>query len=219
MHLRSMRGYLLVEVMLGMTVMILIGAYLLRQSAQSSHEVSAKIYADNMLKVREAADSYAVANKSGIIAATDGTTPENYCKVNVNPADGTGGTVANNTTKKTCAVDVTWLIWKGYLPAGFKETTPEGSRWAAIYRQIDTQTLEGIVVAATTVGAVTVTPMATLAKQGSALDKAATLAGINAGIVPDGVSHPCPWHASDNTQRFICGTQGAWQAKLSDFVD
>lgn len=219
MRLTKQRGISLLEVMLGLSVVMLVGAYMMRDSGKAIADIDAKNYAMSMQQLYAAASNYAIANQPGIIAATGGTSPALYCMVNVNPANGTGGSAAYNTTKKTCAVDVTWLQWKGYLPTSFPQTTTEGSRWAVIYRLVGTTTLEGIVVAANSVGTVNVTPTQNLANRGDALEKAAELVGPVAGIAPKDTNQPCPWHATDNNQRYICGTQGAWRVKLGDFVN
>lgn len=217
---RKARGNTLLELLLAMGIMAMMGAYLMRETASSRSILEAKLYSDAMLQLHAAATNYGTAYQGGIVAAaSSGTSPELYCMVNVNPADGTGGTTASNTTLKTCAVDVTWLKWKGFVPADFRETTPEGSRWAVIFKVVGTGTLEGIVVAATTVGAVTVTPTADLATRGESLERAAMMAGTRAGVIPRDTGQPCPWHATDASQQYICGTQGAWRVKVGDFVN
>lgn len=217
MFMRKEKGNTLVELMLAGGILGIITLWQVKASTQARLDIDAKNYAEQMQSLYGAGAQYAMANRTGIVDATGGVTPELYCKVNV-ATDGSGGTTANNTTKGTCAVDVSWLVYKGVLPGSFPHAAPDGSRWVVIYRKVNTSDLEALVVAASTVGAdtVEVTPLFT---KGDTLEKAAALMGANAGVVPSGTNHPCPWHASDNSQRFICGTGGAWRAQVGNFVN
>lgn len=230
MHLNRLKrqiGGAMIEMMLAAGVMLSMGAFMLQMTANANRDISAKTYVDRISVLQNAGQEYFLSNRSSILAATaDGTGATDVCKVNVNPTTGAGGTVANSTTKHTCAVDVPWLQWKGVLSMSFLDKTPEGSKWAVIYRQttdgssILTGNVEMLIVPASTVGTVTASPVNELSKWPGVLEKAVAVAQVpGIGVVPNSTTHPCGWHASDNYQRYICGSGGAWKVRVGDFVN
>lgn len=223
---RRQRGFMMVEVLLGVFVVMAISAWMMREQLSMARTIDASNMASGMAEVRAAAQEYINANYTEILAAADaGTSASSYCVVNASATTGAGGTAANNTTKNTCAFDVNWLKYKGYLAAAFKATNAAGAKWAVIAKRVydasanPTDNLEVLVVPASSLNGVAVSPVPSTNIKIDSFEKAAVLAGTAAGVVPDAVGHPCGWHASDNTQRYVCGVQGAWKAKLSDFVN
>lgn len=224
LNMRAQNGAMLAEVMLGMMILVAITAYMTREQIVMVRTVDASNVASGMKTVQAAAKSYIEINYNAILAAAhDGTGANTLCVVNASPTTGTGGSAANNTTKHTCAFDVNWLKYKGFLNASFKNTTSNNSKWAVVVRRVydggtPTSNMDMLVVPASSLNGVSVGSTTKAIKIGS-YEKAATLAGTAAGIIPDAVGHPCGWHATDNAQRYVCGVQGAWKAKLSDFLN
>lgn len=222
---KTQRGAMMAELMLAMLVVVSISAYMMREQMETVRTVEATNVASGMESVRAAASEYILANYGAILAAAgDGTGASTVCVVNANPTTGAGGTAANNTAKHTCAFDVDWLKYKGHLSASFKSTNSAGAKWAVIARRVydgatPTDKLEVLIVPASSLNGVAVSPVPSTNVKIDSFEKAAVLAGTTAGVVPDKVGHPCGWHASDNAQRYVCGVQGAWKAKLSDFVN
>lgn len=220
----NQRGMSMMDVMLAMAVAAAVSTLMLKQVLSTKNNISAKNYGEEMQSIYAAAANYAAANKTALLAATvDGTGASSVCMVNV-ASNGTGGSAAYSTTTHTCAVDVSWLKYQGWLPPSFNPLTPEGSSWAVIYKQdyngtTATGNLEALIVAASQVGSVTFSPTPNLATKGTVLEDAAQLMGGNAGVVPKDSNQPCPWNATDNTQQYICGADGGWRVSVGDFVN
>lgn len=225
LNMKTQGGAMMAELMLAMLLVVAISAYMMREQLDTARTIEATNVASGMEEVQAAAREYIATNYSAILAAADdGTSASTLCVVNASPTTGTGGTTANNTTKNTCAFDVDWLKYKGFLNAAFKNTNAAGAKWAVIARRVysgvnPTDNLEVIVVPASSLNGVAVSPAPSTNIKIDSFEKAAVLAGTEAGVVPDKVGHPCGWHATDNAQRYVCGVQGAWKAKLSDFVN
>lgn len=220
------RGFMMAELMLAVIVVMGISAYMMREQLQMARTVDAANVASGMGEVRAAAKEYISSNYNAILAAADaGTDAATLCVVNANPTTGAGGTAANNTTKHTCAFDVDWLKYKGFLNSGFRNTNAAGAKWAVIVRRVydassnPTDNMEVLVVPASSLNGVAVSPAPSTNIKIDSFEKAAVLAGTSAGIVPDKVGHPCGWDATNNALRFVCGVQGAWKVKLSDFLN
>lgn len=222
MQLNRQRGFSMVEMMLVILIMTGVMAFMVERQSSMTNDIKANVVADNMNQVLTGAQAYVNANWSSLVSATtDGTGAANYCKVNT-AADGSGGEQLNDAAKHTCMFDVNWLIFKGFLPAGARTTNALGQQWVAIAKQVydassaPTGNLELLLVGATTVGTASVNPVARVSEE--SLERAVAATGAVAGIVPDQSTHPCGWGNTDAT-KFICGAQGAWKVKLSDFMN
>lgn len=222
MPIKKSKGFILVELMLAMIILVGWMTYAMQQKSQVSRDTDAINVAKSMEHVKTASYNYILANGAGIKAATnDGTNAGDYCVGN-NASDGTGGETLNNTTLHTCAFDVNWLKFKGFMDASAQPINTLDQQWVVIVRQIfdgatATGNLEMLVVPASTVGSTSVTPDGRPWRGGS-LEQAASFIGTEAGVVPNDSTHPCGWGVG-NANRYICGTQGAWRVRLSDFVN
>ncbi|MEJ6002724.1 hypothetical protein [Paucibacter soli] len=213
----------MVEVVLATFVIGAVGVIWADQSSKNNKAVDARNVGEYMAAFQSAAVSYATENNAAILAAAaDGTGAATACVGNY--VNGTTFDTLNNATKHTCAVDVSWLIFKGYLPPSFKTTNKLGQAPAAVYRRVyngatATPNLELIVVAASGVGTATYAKSKSFTNMQEAY-AAANLLGTNMGVVPaDANLAGCVWDPAVATNRYACGTQGAWNVKLSDFVN
>jgi hypothetical protein len=176
-----------------------------------------------MAAFQAAAVSYAVDFNAAILgAAADGTGASTTCVGNY--VNAMTFETLNNTTLHTCAVDVSWLINKGYLPSSFRTTNKLGQAPAAVYRRVyngatATTNLELLVLAASQIGTVAYAS----SKQFSVVQDAyaaANVLGTNMGVVAaDASLAGCQWDSSTATNRYACGTQNSWKVRLSDFVN
>lgn len=190
---------------------------------QNNSDVTAKAVADYALSFQSAALNYAQKRRSEILAAaSDGTGAGDQCVVNyVSPA---ASEVANNTAKKTCAVDASYLKAVGELPPSFSTTNAFGQAPVAVFRRVftggtPTDNLELLIVNASVVGAKTYSASHSAPNQ-RALFRAMASMGASGGVVMgENVNPTCPYDSSDPSNRFACGTQGAWKAKLEDFLN
>ena len=218
-----MRGGALAEVILATAIIATVGVISVDQAGKSRRAVDARNIGEYMAAFQSAAVSYAIDNNAAILAAAaDGTGAATACVgnyVNVSTFD-----TLNNATKHTCAVDVSWLIFKGYLPASFAKTNNLGQAPAAIYRRVysgatPTANMELVVLAASGIGATTYATSKSFNNIQDAFS-AAKLLGTNMGVVPaDANLTGCVWDASVATNRYACGTQGSWKVTLSDFIN
>lgn len=224
MHLRqSQSGMTLAELLVGMMVAIVMLLMLAKLQVEAVDDMRAKQTAESMQSFTQMAAQYLVANRPAVQAAADaGTTPEQYCVLGASPTTGTGGTTANNTTLKTCAIDVAWLKWKKMVPMDFKETNSYGQKLVAIYRVVyadydnnggtaDTTNgdIEMLVVGATNSG----NERATTSKD---LGLIADLMGGNGGIIPSGDWGACKYTGTD---KQACGNGGGWRVDLTKFLN
>ncbi|MFK4705760.1 hypothetical protein ABIC83_002599 [Roseateles asaccharophilus] len=217
------RGAAMAEVILATAVIAVVGGIWANEAMRNRRLVEARNIGEYMAAFQSAAVSYATDNNAAVLAAAaDGTGAAATCVGNY--VNATTFETLNNTTKHTCAVDVSWLIQKGYLPASFKTTNALFQAPAAVYRRVyngatATANLEMIVVAASGIGTATYTKSKSFTNMNEAFG-AANVLGTNMGVVPADANLPgCVWDASVATNRYACGTQGAWNVKLSDFVN
>lgn len=219
----SERGYALAEVVLATAIAGAVATYALSENAKNRRAVDARNVGEYMAAFQAAAVSYAVDNNSAILAAAaDGTGASTACVGNY--VNASTFETLNNATLHTCAVDVSWLINKGYLPASFRTTNKLGQAPAAIFRRVyngatATQNLELLVVAASQIGTVAYATSQQMPVVQDAYS-AANVLGTNMGVVAADANLPgCQWDASTASNRYACGTQNAWKARLSDFVN
>ena len=202
-----------------------LGVVALDSAGRNRRAVDARNIGEYMASFQSAALNYVadVNNNPAIIAAAkDGTGAAAVCVGNyVN--SGTFDTL-NNVTKKTCAVDASWLIFKGFLPPSFKLTNSLGQAPVAVYRLVyisgvPTTNIERFVAGDSAVGTKTYPTARGFTLTQDAFT-AANLMGTSMGVVPDNAATPgCVWDPSVATNRDACGTQGAWKVRLSDFIN
>lgn len=227
------RGFSMLEMMLVAVLMLSLMTFMASKQASTTHDVKAQNVTDNMEEILQAAGKYVEANYDAILNATaTGTDAANWCRFMTD--SGTTWATANNTTKHTCAFDAAWLKQGGFLSKDARETNTMGQKWVSIVRQTTdsggavTGNLEILVVGAQKVGSGSTSTTSANAKPANpinieSLEKAVVMAGDSAGIVPQetpsGVTAPCQWDTSNATNRYVCGAQGAWKARLSEFVN
>ena len=145
------------------------------------------------------------------------------CLLNV-AADGSGGTVATNPTKHTCAFDTTFLRAQGQWTSGMPVDAP-GGHYVAIARQIlSSGTPTGaddvlIVLAPESGGNVMTTGTITysgdakraLEEMQAGMD---TLGGAGGYIPPGKDTGTCQYNA---TTKQVCGN--GWAVNWSDFIN
>jgi len=225
-HLRRQAGITMTEVLLGVAVATAILVGVARFTAQTQGEIRAKNVAEHLQSFQQSAAQYFIANRDAMMSAmADGTGAADYCMIQANPSDGTGGTQANSTTKHTCALDADWLKFKGVMPGSFKATNTYGQRWVAIFRRIyepgpdstmgteddvATGNADMLVVGMNVAGA--------LSAPFNELATAAEIIGGNGGVIPDQDRVTCKAIRSSSTYE-ACGTQGGWKVNMSDFID
>jgi len=219
---KSQRGLSLIEVLLSLAVLASISYYLLLQQASTASDLRAKRVADSMKDFSDVATNYLLANKDGVMgAANTGANASTYCVINANPSTGVG-TVANNTTKHTCAVDVSFLKFKKVVPASYSDTNEYRQKWTAIYRTVyidhDSNagtpdqpdgSVELLVVASTNGGA-------EKAPSNEELVTAGTMSGFNGGFIPSGTVGNCTYNG---TTKQACGSGGGWRVDLNNFIN
>lgn len=223
------RGYIMVEIMLGTIVMGMILAVALEMATSGDDQSTGRIKAENISSFSQLTSQYLLSNKEAIdiamtnfqdqsdIDASD-EAAKTHCKINV-AADGTGGTIARNTSKHTCAFDATLLKSRGAWPNGVA-TDVAGGRYVAIIRKIygpgenpgDPEVATGgleLLVALSPIG-----PLSGVGEDGrktTELISTMTALGGSGGIIP--AKSPM---AGCNTLE-ACGN--GWKLNLSDFID
>lgn len=217
------RGGSLVEAVLALSLVTAVGALTFGPALKAKRATDARNVGEYMAAFQAAAVSYGMDNNAAILgAAADGTGASTTCVGNY--VNSTTFDTLNNTTKKTCAVDASWLVFKGYLPASFKVTNPLGQAPVAIFRRVysgatPTSNLEMFLASASAVGTKTYTNVRSMPDMQEAFSAANGL-GTNMGVVPADTNMPgCVWDPATATNRFACGTQGAWKVNISDFVN
>jgi type II secretory pathway pseudopilin PulG len=185
---------------------------------RSSDNLGSKAIADDLRAFKAVAEAHFLANRTAYEAAmTDGTGASVLCKVGV-AADGTGGTVANDTTLHTCAIDGSMLRFLNALPASIQSKNIYGEQWVAIYRQVyNAGVATGgdeamFVSAAITSGGGAVA--ANSRRYQNATDAGMSMGG-GGGAVPDTDRQVCVAQKSSTTYQ-ACGA--GWKVSLSDFI-
>jgi len=217
----SERGLSMIEVLLSLIVLSVTVVFFTRAQLDANKQLESKQTAEAMEDFTAMASDYLLSNKDGIInAMIDGTGASSWCVINANTSTGVG-TVANNTTLHTCAVDVSYLKYKKVVPANYAELNQYKQRWTAIYRLVyadyantggaPTQegSVEMLVVGAKNGGA------ETSAEASDAL-LAASIAGYTGGYIPNGQWGNCKYNG---TAKTACGSSGGWKVDLSQFLN
>lgn len=212
------RGITLIETLLGLSVSAVILVAVASMLRENNTELRARAVADQQAAFASAAGQYFLNNRSAMLEAMrDGTGASDHCKVGASAVDGTGGTLAVNTTKHTCALDVAFLKWKQAVPSSFRETNIHQQKLVAIFKRVydgttATDAVEMLVVGARNGGAEnSVTDLRELALT-------AELVGGNGGFAPSRDYTVCRRDAGTSTYE-ACGAQGGWRANLLDFVN
>lgn len=208
---------------LAAAVSAMVGVMYLEHTVRSGRGIEARNVAEYMASFQAAALSYANEKADGILlAATDGTAASTYCVVNYVNA-GSFGTF-NDTTKRTCGIDVSGLIQQGFLPATFARTNKLGQAPLAVFKRVyngatATGNMELIVLSTSKIDTVSYASARSFARDQDAF-AAANAMGTNMGVVPSGSSTTgCVWNAATPGASNACGTQGAWKITLSDFIN
>lgn len=217
------RGNMLVEAMLAIAIVGFLMTAVLPMIQTAQIEQSARSTADDFASFQTAAAQHFIANRSAYeAAATDGTGADKLCKVGVDPNTGAGGTQANSTTKKTCALDTAMLMYLGALPKSMRTTNRYGESWVAIYRMVydtaATPAPTGAVDMLTVSAAVTGTPAAVTPDEvrHREIVTGAALQGGSGGFVPDADRAVCTASRAQSKYE-VCGA--GWKVNLADFVD
>lgn len=216
----SQQGMALADVLLAVAVTGVIVAASMPLLSRNSDDLAAKAVADDLKEFKTVAEEHFKANRAAYEAAmTDGTGAASLCKLGVNPADGSGGTVANSTALHTCAIDGTMLRFLKVLPATFRQRNAYGESWVAVYRMVYNGTsptggVEAIFASAATDGSAVAVP-ANARRYQSARTAAGYLGG-NGGVIPDTDREVCVAKRSAVIYQ-ACGD--GWKANLADFVN
>jgi type II secretory pathway pseudopilin PulG len=214
---RLRRGWVMTEMLLGVTVLSLSLALASWMFANNSQDMAAKGLAEQNALFTQAASNYYLNNSSAMITAmTSGTGAASYCVIGASPTAGTGGTTSNDTTLHTCALDAAWLKYNGALAQSFNGAATTGSNWTAIFHLIyngasPTTNVEMLVVQARN-GATFDTPLPV-----ARLGFAAQVAGGNGGLIPGIDAGWCTDKKATTTYQ-ACGGGGTWKVDLSTFI-
>lgn len=207
--LRRQTGVSLVEVILGMVVAVAMMLYMGKMQSITSGEMRAKLAAEAMQSLHNAAFQHFLSNRSGILAAIKtNTTPGDFCQVGADPLTGTGGTVARTAT--TCAIDVNWLKWKQALPAEYRATNPYHQKLQVVYRLANAvaEDFEMLIIGGANGGNEMVASI-------DELGVAAELMGGNGGFVPPADVGSCLYNG---VTKQACGYSGGWKIDLANYV-
>jgi hypothetical protein len=216
---RRQLGIALFDILLAVAVTGLIVAGSMPLLARNSDDLAAKALADDLKAFKAVAEEHFKANRATYEAAmTDGTGAASLCRIGVNPADGSGGTVAVSTTLHTCAIDGTMLRFLKVLPSTVRVRNAYGESWVAVYRMVYNGTtptggVEAIFASAATDGTATAVPAN--ARRYQTARTAAGYLGGNGGTVPDTDREVCVAKRAAATYQ-ACGD--GWKANLADFV-
>lgn len=215
--MRSVQGWALGEMILATLIIGGVFAMSMKMTIDYQADTAARTQGESSTLFADAAQKYFVNNQDAMRSAmADGTGASDYCMVGADATTGAGGTVSNDTTLHTCALDVSWLKYKGAIAAGFSERSGRASRWVAIFRRIyvagsPTDDVEMLVVMAR--DGATFEPPA----PPSTLAVAAEAGGASGGYVPGKDMGTCVDKKSTTTYQ-ACGTGSGWKVDLSSFI-
>ncbi len=216
---RHAGGFALFDLLLAAAVAGLLIAGIMPFMSRATEDLGSKAIADQLNLFKAGAQAHFQANRAAYDAAMkDGTGAANLCKIGVNVTDGTGGTVANDTTLHTCAIDGTMLKYLQALSAGFPANNAYGEQWVVIYRQMwsggqPTGSDEAFFAsAAITSGGGAV---AANDRRFHIAVNAGSAFGSGGGAVPDTDRGVCIAQRSSSTYQ-ACGD--GWKINLGDFV-
>lgn len=109
--MKHQQGVSLTEMLLGVGVALMMLLVMGKMQIQALNDTRAKNAAETYQAVLNSVSQYVKSNRSALIGAMEsGTNANQYCVIDANPTTGTGGTTKNDTTLKTCTLDVNWLI-------------------------------------------------------------------------------------------------------------
>lgn len=230
---RNMRarahGWVLYEMLLASVIIGVITVSGLQQMAEYQKEIRATAVAESQVSFQQLASQYYFAHESAMrTAMSAGTDARMHCRLGVTPtaADpSVTGIVVNDTTKRTCAIDIAFLKWKGLATSSMSETNAYQQKWVAIFRLgAAPATGEAPGVEMLTLGVGQVTGIADYAPNAwSELDtdrliKAARKMGATGGYIPFGGVGICAYEPSASRYE-ACSVQGGWKVDVSGFVD
>jgi len=209
--MKSQRGMSMIEVLLAVSVAVLMLASMTRLMGDARQEMRAQTAADGIRAFQTAAQQYYEANRDALLQAmVDGSDAEQLCRLGVDK-NGNGGTLANSTTKHTCAFDASWLKAKLLLGENYRESTAQGERLVAILRHIHDQDGQPTGNAELLVVAAEGAPDPSESRHAFNLAVASNL-GFSGGLVPDRDRGLC------NARQYeVCGN--GWKLDLRDFID
>lgn len=222
MKFKSANGFALHEILLGTAIVSILAVMTAPLLVETIDERSAKATADDFSNFQKAAASHFTANRSAYEAAMlDGTGAANLCKVGVNPSDGSGGILANNTTLHTCAVDGSMLRFLQALPTQVGLNNRYGEQWVAIFKQVYTTVapiqptggVEMLVVSAQVSGVPSV--VSKDKRRFMEAVSAADYANGGGGVIPDADRSTCIVSKSASLYE-ACGN--GWKVNLSNFI-
>lgn len=213
------RGLSMVEAMISLAIVASAVAYAMQVAQTGEDQAVGRNNADTLSSFSLLASQFFISNRTAIeLAMENGTDADKYCKLDV-AVDGTGGTLANSTSKKTCAFDATLLLAKGVWPASMPTNT-FGGRHVAIFRRIydaggdPTGAVEALMVLASPDG--TLQPATQDPRKLDELAASQTTMGGIGGLVPVGILGDCVARRASTTYQ-ACGN--GWKVNLSDFID
>lgn len=219
---RKLLGISLAEAGLALALALGVMALMAFQNKQSANDLRAQAAAESLKDFQRYALLYLAQHRDGVIAASaDGTDAASFCVLNADPATGVGDSGVD-LTKKTCAIDVSWLKYKKIVPSHHPELNPYRQKWVAIFRNVFDDYDNNAVTPDTSQGDLELLVVATSTSNETVLTVdemllAASLAGGNAGFVPSTTVGGCG--GEDAAQRQACAATGGWRVALENFFD
>ncbi len=226
--LRKQAGFTVLETMIAIGLALGALTAVIALQTRGDDQTQGHVKAEEIVSFQTLASQYFVANRSDIEAAMGGDTSKAaiHCLLNV-AADGSGGTVATNTTKRTCAFDGTLLRAKGLWPSS-SSVDLYGGRHVAIVRQVvSTDAVpvptggDEMLVVFAPVSDGNVMTSGSVSFNGDPKRAAAELKagrdalGATGGYVPAGADYgTCKYNG---TMKQACGK--TWAVNLSDFIN
>ncbi len=228
-NITGQRGFSMVEVMIGLALTGTILAFALTMTTRADDQTTGRNKADLQLSFQQLAAQYFIANRTDIelAMAGDAAMTAIHCRLNV-AADGSGGDVAANSTKRTCAFDATLLRAQGLWPSGLSVNAMGNGRYVAVFRQIMSTDAVPVPTGADDVLFVhaplsggNVMTSGTITFSGDAkraieeIEAGMAAMGGGSGFIPPGKDHGnCQYNA---TTKQVCGA--GWAVSLSDFIN
>ena len=219
---KSQSGNMLLESLLAVAIIGMIASAAVPMMKTGRIEESARAIADDMASFQALAAQHFISNRTAYEKAmADGTDANKLCKVGVNPETGAGGTQANSTTQKTCAIDGLMLKYLMAMPKDMNLKNRFGESWVAIFRQVydkatppkPTGAVDMLVVSAVVSG--TADAVLPDPDRYAEVVSAAAVLGGTGGYIPDADRSTCI--AERETSKFeVCGN--GWRVKLDDFL-
>lgn len=215
-------GISLAEAGLALALALGIMTLMALQSKQSANDLRAQAAAESLKDFHRYALLYLAQNREGVVAASaDGTDAASFCVLNADPVTGVGDS-GLDLTRKTCAIDVSWLKYKKIVPLHTPELNPYRQKWVAIFRNVFDDYDNNAATPDTSQGDLEVLVIATSTGNEAVLTTeemllAASLAGGDAGFVPGSTVGGCG--GKDAPQRQACAATGGWRIALDNFFN